>query len=523
MGMDDVASVGRNALALVRLQLFSRILTFILNNILIRLTSPAVLGLVTIKLELLYNTILFMSREGLRLALLRYNRRGDDASWLLRLVHMSWLALPSSIPLIVFFSLFYHYKLPREIVESGTIRIFWSSILAYMVSSVIELLVEPCYLLAVHQQRMEKRIGAEVMATTVKAFSTLSFCLFLKQFVPLDDISLGLLSYTFGQLAYSLTLLIKLSPLLGENKILSLRTLIPRGQLCVEPVVIQTAQDMSTQVYLKYFLGQGDMWIISMFAPLKDQGIYALATNYGSLLCRICLQPIEESILNFVSSSISEEALQGEASDATVVTEKRRMALDYLSIIIKLYGIFASFLVFQGRSFAHLFVRVVLGPAWMATNLPHTLSCFCLLLPIMAFSGILEAFNNATMNKEWQRYFRISSILTSIIYSSLAIALTRRAGSIGLILANMANFSMRSCISIFYLYAYCQRNKTKIEFRRLLPHPVILLAGILSSLLVAPLTDILGILCIAALNLTAILISERTFFMYIMRLRSKID
>ena len=68
-----LASIGKGASYLVGLQLFTRLLTFALNQALLRFLSPSVLGLASIQLELLSSTVLFLSREAIRCALLRTN------------------------------------------------------------------------------------------------------------------------------------------------------------------------------------------------------------------------------------------------------------------------------------------------------------------------------------------------------------------------------------------------------------------------------------------------------------------
>ena len=50
--------------SLVLLQVFSRVVTFVLNQALVRLVSPQVFGTTSIQFELLLSTILFLSREG---------------------------------------------------------------------------------------------------------------------------------------------------------------------------------------------------------------------------------------------------------------------------------------------------------------------------------------------------------------------------------------------------------------------------------------------------------------------------
>lgn len=61
-----------SARSLIGLQLVSRLVTFVLNQGLVRLASPQVYGTAAIQFELLMSTILFLSREGIRNGLLRF-------------------------------------------------------------------------------------------------------------------------------------------------------------------------------------------------------------------------------------------------------------------------------------------------------------------------------------------------------------------------------------------------------------------------------------------------------------------
>lgn len=60
-----------SAFSLMGLQLGSRLLTFVLNQALFRLASPQAYGTAAIQFELILSTILFLSREGVRNAMLR--------------------------------------------------------------------------------------------------------------------------------------------------------------------------------------------------------------------------------------------------------------------------------------------------------------------------------------------------------------------------------------------------------------------------------------------------------------------
>jgi hypothetical protein len=51
--------------------MLQRVITFLLNQSMIAWTSPEIFGIAAISLELLLSTLLFLSREGVRLACLR--------------------------------------------------------------------------------------------------------------------------------------------------------------------------------------------------------------------------------------------------------------------------------------------------------------------------------------------------------------------------------------------------------------------------------------------------------------------
>ena len=68
---NSIATALRVGRSLFLLQVVSRLLTFALNSSLLRLSTPEVLGTASIQFDLISATILFLSREGIRNALLR--------------------------------------------------------------------------------------------------------------------------------------------------------------------------------------------------------------------------------------------------------------------------------------------------------------------------------------------------------------------------------------------------------------------------------------------------------------------
>ena len=79
--------------ALIGLQLFSRLFTFTLNQVLIRMASPEVFGAAAIQFELILSTILFLSREGVRTTILRVKTPGPAS------MNLSFVPMMVGIPL----------------------------------------------------------------------------------------------------------------------------------------------------------------------------------------------------------------------------------------------------------------------------------------------------------------------------------------------------------------------------------------------------------------------------------------
>lgn len=483
----DAQQATQAAFAVAIFQLCSRLITFLLNALVIRLTSPRVLGIAIVKLELLYNATVFLSREGIRLALLRYTSSGqDEQSWLKSLVHMSWLALPLSLPVLMLLGLAYGLSVPTDIAAAGLSWNYAIALVVYGLGAVVELAAEPCYMLFVHKKQVKLRIRAESIALIFRTVALLFLCILLSRHGGLSDLQMGLIAFPIGQVVYFSSLFVVLW--IGFKQVApvntSIRSLLPYPEIEVDDAVVKQAHSMTTHVFLKYLLSQGDLWILSLLAPLRDQGVYAVVSNYGSLVCRILLQPIEESTLAFISRSISEEALgrvQGH------VQEKRLDALKYLASILKFDILLSLGVLVYGTALARSLIGNILGRKWLDSEMPAALIAYCFLIPAMAFSGILEAFINATLNPSSMSHYRRAVMVATVVFVVLGAVLTRKFGSVGLIIGNIANFVMRATYGFWYLDRY-SRNHLGEEFRpifvrKVLVHRALLLySGILSIL-----------------------------------------
>lgn len=166
-----------SASSLVLLQLFSRLFTFALNQALVRLVSPQVFGTASIQFELLLSTILFLSREGVRNALLRaktpsgdHDKKKDAPGAEDTLIaNISLLPVLLGIPTTILTTFLY---IRNSSSETSSQPHFHLSVVIYALSALLELLSEPLYIRAQNELRFDVRVKAEGKAVVAKTAAT---------------------------------------------------------------------------------------------------------------------------------------------------------------------------------------------------------------------------------------------------------------------------------------------------------------------------------------------------------------
>ena len=156
--------------SLVFLQVSSRAFTFVLNQALVRLATPQTFGTATVQFELLLSTTLFLSREGVRTALLRQEKSTSSSSSSPNLVHnISLLPAYVGVPIAVALAVLYSAtSAPAVRTQSH----FHLSVSVYALAAAIELAAEPLYIRAQNELRMDVRVRAEGAAVFLKTLVT---------------------------------------------------------------------------------------------------------------------------------------------------------------------------------------------------------------------------------------------------------------------------------------------------------------------------------------------------------------
>lgn len=234
-----------NTILLIAQQIGSRFLTFIANQILLRYLSPDLLG-ISMQLELYILTILFFSRESLRITIQRQhiessithqsqyklitnnnvniNSNNNDenkiknknfemkklfdiqtaSGQIQAIINLTYISLALGIGISFFLAWLFLGSLHTRdlaIIEMPNLRI---SLILFGCASILELLAEPCYVVVQLKSRHYIRVASESTATVFRCLTTCISAIYASE----NHLEIGVLPFALGQLAYSISLLV---------------------------------------------------------------------------------------------------------------------------------------------------------------------------------------------------------------------------------------------------------------------------------------------------------------------------
>ncbi|KAK7470211.1 Oligosaccharide translocation protein rft1 [Stygiomarasmius scandens] len=518
--------------SLMGLQLFTRLFTFILNQALFRMASPKAYGVAAIQFELMLSTILFLSREGVRGALLRVKgsalERGNElksegkekeANSTEAAMNVGFIPILFGIPLAIGTSLFYTRFASAEAKAQGY---FGWAVALYAVAAIVELLAEPMHNMAMTELKTHVRVRAEGAGITCKTLVTFIVLVLDARHEHRGSKDLALVAFALGQLAYgSCVFGMYISHYLGDI------TSIFKRKNSKKPFfdrrILSLSMTMTTQSFVKHFLTEGDKLILSWFSPLQDQGGYAVAVNYGSLIARIVFQPVEESLRIYFSKTLTDvtvnsvEKGSGPKSDSSssgpgqtqkdtkisstsgttsdepsnVVSALRESARALVSLL-HIQIVASLFVVIFGSAYISLVLHIILPAQYLKTSAPQVLQAWIWYIPVLAINGGLEAFLASVGGKEDVNRQSRWMVFFSAIYIIAAVGLYATGlGDVSLVYANIVNLSAR----IFYALAFCSSffktmqaryalHESMLNWKEVLPSKTISVAFLVSGLTV---------------------------------------
>lgn len=194
--------------------------------------------------------------------------------------------------------------------------------------------------------------------------------------------------------------------------------------------------------------------ILAAMSSLEDQGIYALASNYGGLIARIIFQPLEESSRNLFSALLSTDGADKRSTSHT------RAAKVHLIEILRAYQLLSTFIFPLGPLLVPELLRILGGRQWSSAKVGNLLSLYCYYIPFLAFNGITEAFVSSAANPReirrqtlWMGAFSACYVLAAYFFLDVW-----SMGAYGLVLANAVNMAVRTMWSYVFIRSYLHRH-----------------------------------------------------------------
>ncbi|XP_062578377.1 protein RFT1 homolog isoform X3 [Saccostrea cucullata] len=428
-GRDLLAGAARAAIYNMALQFCIRIMTFVLNGVVLRYISKEMLGVVNVRLTLLYTTTLFLATESFDQACLS---KIEDKDWR-QVVNQMWLTFPMSILVCLVFGCVWMFVL--ESPDSESIPYYGTGVVCFCLTTIITTLARPHFIIG--QCHLFNRL--RVLSVALSELVRCLIAAFLVIYFP----HWGLISFSIAQVTSAITysviyyavyyLMIKAEDT-GESFVFqSVRDFFPKilpNKSFVDWRLVSLTRSFFKQSIFKQILTEGEKYIMTVFGVL----------SFGDQ---------EESSRLFFSCSFARgENLRQQSKDsADLVTS----VLEHLLKTVTLIG---SVILVFGQSYAFLALDLYGGSLLSAGTGPLLLRWYCLYVLVLAVNGITECFYFAVMSKKEIDSYNHKMLLFSIILLVSSLFLTRLVGSVGFVLANCINMACRILQSVYFIHNY---------------------------------------------------------------------
>ncbi|XP_060078997.1 protein RFT1 homolog [Ylistrum balloti] len=470
-GPEFLAGAAKAATYNMLLQLSIRAMTFFLNAVVLRYISKDMLGVVNVRLTLLYSTTLFVSTEAFDQAGLS---KIEGKNWT-QVVNLMWCSWPVSIIICGILSIVWLFALtppdPEDIPYYG-----WG-VVSFALSTIIAVLARPHYIVGQAHLFVKLRVLSVGLSELAKCLTVV--------YLVINFPNLGLISFSLGQIVREVTYTLmyyltfywytsdKSKP---EDFVFQTpRDFLPqkpKDKKYLDDYMVSLTGSFFKQSLLKQFLTEGEKYVMTLFNVFNfgDQGIYDVINNLGSMVPRFIFMPLEESGRLFFSQTLIRGKTYRDQSNESLDLASR--VLYSLLRVVMLIGI--VILVF-GYAYSFLTLDLYGGAVLSDGAGPTLLRWYCLYVLILAINGITECFYFATMSQTQIDQYNQRMVVFSVIFLGSSLLLTSWFESVGFILANCINMCTRIAHSVFFIHEYYQ-GSTYRPLLGLLPSKSLLLS-----------------------------------------------
>uniref|UniRef100_A0A803YKK7 Protein RFT1 homolog n=1 Tax=Meleagris gallopavo TaxID=9103 RepID=A0A803YKK7_MELGA len=411
--------------------------------------SRELLGVVGVRLTLLYSTAVFLAREAFRRACLS---GGAERSWAAT-INLLWL----TVPLGVFWSVslgfvWLHFL---EVPDPSVVPHYRAAVVAFGLSAVVELLGEPFWVLAQAHLFVRLKVIAESLSVVTKCILTVILVILYPQW--------GLYIFSLAQLLYTSVLVlcyvVYFAKFLGSPEatkksfpVPTMKALLPNlmeDKTFLNWKEVRLTWSFFKQSFLKQILTEGEAGFLFL--------------------------PIEESFYVFFTQVLERgKNVKDQKQDDVAV------AANVLELLLKLVLLIGLTIAVFGYAFSQLALDIYGGSTLSSGTGPDLLRCYSLYVLFLAVNGVTECFTFALMCKEEVDRYNFVMLALSFTFLCSSYFLTRWHGSVGFILANCLNMGIRIAHSIHYIYGYFKESSYR-PLTGLFPSPFLILAYVVSG------------------------------------------
>ncbi|KAJ3397256.1 Oligosaccharide translocation protein rft1 [Lobulomyces angularis] len=448
-----------------------------------RISKPETIALITITLEVIYSTILFLSRENIRMALLRSSKfnaallfkkkskelenkisdveedkkRKLELNNFKKIINFSWIPLCIGMfitgTVYVLQGYFINFK-EFEKEEYSEFKFLNFSVVLYLISSLLELLTEPMFNVLQQDLKFNIRAKIEGLSFVIKCLLSVGLSLLNLNENGLVNVSDGVLVFSKAQLSFSISLCLFYFIYFGffyfENFKLTYflpSLILEEGKsYFFDANLLTLSETFIKQSVLKHLLTEGDKFLLLKLNVISDQkGAYGFVYNLGSLVARIIFNPLEETMRLYFSKTLT--------CVTNVTKNDINFTKDLLKTLLHFQLLFGSFFIFFGINYSTVLVLILGGNHWVATDAPKILKYFCLYVPVMGLNGITEAFLQGVGDENAlhsQNNFLIFNAIF-FVFNTLMFVNVLNLGTVGFVLGNIFNLIFRTGFSLNFI------------------------------------------------------------------------
>ncbi|XP_072845854.1 man(5)GlcNAc(2)-PP-dolichol translocation protein RFT1 isoform X2 [Pogona vitticeps] len=446
MGSRDVLrETTRLASSSALLQILFRLITFGLNAFTLRYVSKEIIGLVNVRLMLLYSTIVFLAREAFRRACLSGSTRRN---WT-KTFNLLWLTVPLGVCWSIFLGWVWLDVL--EVPDKNSIPHYNFGVVAFGLSAVIELLGEPFWVLA----QVHLFVKLKLLYTSVLI---LCYIIYFMKFLGSPEAT---------KKSFPVNRIISILPNFGQD------------EEFINWKEARLTWSFFKQSFLKQVLTEGERYVMTFLNVLNfgDQGVYDIVNNLGSLAARFIFLPIEESFYVYFAT-----VLERGKNIKLQKQDDISMAAAVLESLLKLVLLIGLTITVFGYAYSQLVLDLYGGSMLSVGSGPSLLRCYSLYVLLLALNGVTECFTFASMCKEEVDRYNFVMLALSFVFLCMSYFLTSWQGSIGFILANCFNMGIRIAHSIHYIHGYFKGSPYR-PLKGLLISPLLMVVCVISGVI----------------------------------------